>query len=180
MIQAWYQGGISVFDWTDAAHAREIAYFDRGPVDSTRIVLGGSWSAYWYNGALVSSEILRGLDVAELVPSEHISQNEIDAAKTVRWSYLNAQSQPQIVWPPSFSLAKAYIDQLERSKCMSPEKIAATRQSVSRAERATGPQRATALAQLATQLGTDAASCDGPKIALLRKALSDLGNVVVP
>ena len=85
MIQGWYQGGISVFDWTDASNPIEIASFDRGPVDSTRLVSGGSWSAYWYNGAIFSSEIARGMDIAELVPSEHLTQNEIDAAKTVRW-----------------------------------------------------------------------------------------------
>ena len=180
MIQGWYQGGISVFDWTDPSNPKEIASFDRGPVDSTRLVSGGSWSAYWYNGAIISSEIARGMDVAELVPSEHLTQNEIDAAKTVKWTYLNAQGQPRIVWPPSFPLAKAYLDQLERSKCLSTEKITAARQSISRAERATGPQRATVLDQLATQLGTDAASCDQPKVALLRKALNDLGNVIVP
>ena len=66
MVQAWYQGGISVFDWTDAAHPKEIAFFDRGPVDSTRMAIGGSWSAYWYNGVIVSSEIARGLDIFEL------------------------------------------------------------------------------------------------------------------
>ena len=180
MIQGWYQGGISVFDWTDPSNPKEIASFDRGPVDSTRLVGGGSWSAYWYNGAIVSSEIARGMDIAELVPSEHLTQNEIDAAKTVKWTYLNAQGQPKIVWPPSFPLAKAYVDQLERSKCMSSDKIASVRQSISRAERATGPQRATALNQLATQLGADAASCDQPKVRLLQKALNDLGNVIVP
>ncbi len=180
MIQGWYQGGISVFDWTDPSNPKEIASFDRGPVDSTRLVSGGSWSAYWYNGAIISSEIARGMDVAELVPSEHLTQNEIDAAKTVKWTYLNAQGQPKIVWPPSFPLAKAYVDQLERSKCMSSDKIASVRQSISRAERATGPQRATALNQLATQLGADAASCDQPKVRLLQKALNDLGNVIVP
>jgi hypothetical protein len=180
MIQGWYQGGISVFDWTDPSNPVEIASFDRGPVDSTRLVSGGSWSAYWYNGAIYSSEIARGMDVAELVPSEHLTQNEIDAAKTVRWTYLNAQGQPKIEWPPSFPLAKAYVDQLERSKCMAPEKIAAARQSISRAERATGPQRASALSELATQLGTDAASCDQPRVRLLQKALNDLGNVIVP
>jgi len=180
MIQGWYQGGISVFDWTDASNPKEIASFDRGPVDSTRLVSGGSWSAYWYNGAIISSEIARGLDIAELVPSEHLTQNEIDAAKTVKWTYLNAQGQPKIVWPPSFPLAKAYVDQLERSKCMSTDKIASVRQTISRAERATGPQRATALSQLATQLGADAASCDQPKVVLLQKALNDLGNVIVP
>ena len=180
MIQGWYQGGISVFDWTDPSNPKEIASFDRGPVDSTRLVSGGSWSAYWYNGAIVSSEIARGMDVAELVPSEHLTQNEIDAAKTVRWTYLNAQGQPKIAWPPSFPLVKAYVDQLERSKCLSTEKIASARQAIGRGERSTGPQRAIALEQLSTQLGSDATACDQPKVALLRKALNDLGNVIVP
>ena len=115
MVQAWYQGGISVFDWTDAAHPKEIAFFDRGPVDSTKMVGGGSWSAYWYNGVIVSSEIARGLDIFELTPSGFISQNEIDAAKTVHFDYLNTQGQPKLVWPASFALARAYLDQLERS-----------------------------------------------------------------
>src|SRR3989449_562191 len=84
MVQAWYQGGISVFDWTDAAHPREIAFFDHGPVDSTQMVGAGSWSAYWYNGVIVSSEIARGLDIFALQPSGFISQNEIDAAKSVQ------------------------------------------------------------------------------------------------
>jgi hypothetical protein len=180
MIQGWYQGGISVFDWTDPSNPKEIASFDRGPVDSTRLVSGGSWSAYWYNGAIVSSEIARGLDVAELIPSEHLTQNEIDAAKTVRWTHLNAQGQPKIVWPPSFPLAKAYLDQLERSRCMSAEKLTSARQAISRAERATGPQRANALSQLATQLGADAGACDRPKLQLLLKALNEIGNVIVP
>jgi hypothetical protein len=180
MIQGWYQGGISVFDWTDPSNPIEIASFDRGPVDSTRLVSGGSWSAYWYNGAIFSSEIARGLDIAELVPSEHLTQNEIDAAKTVRWTYLNAQGQPKIEWPPSFALAKAYVDQLERSKCLTTERITAVRQSISRAERTTGPQRASSLSQLATQLGTDAGSCNQRKVKLLQTALNDLGRVFVP
>src|SRR5262252_3205263 len=71
MVQGWYQGGISVFDWTDPAHAREIAYFDRGPLDAGRLVSGGSWSVYWYNGLVVSSEIARGLDIFELLPSAY-------------------------------------------------------------------------------------------------------------
>jgi hypothetical protein len=115
MVQAWYQGGISVFDWTDAAHPREIAFFDRGPVDSTRMAMGGSWSVYWYNGVIVSSEIARGLDIFELTPSAVLSQNEIDAAKTVHFDYFNTQGQPKFVWPASFALSRAYVDQLERS-----------------------------------------------------------------
>src|SRR5690606_19791408 len=95
MVQAWYQGGLSVFDWTDASNPHEIAFFDRGPVSADEMSSGGSWSVYWYNGAIVSSEIARGLDILELVPSAHISQNELDAARTVRLEYLNAQGQPQ-------------------------------------------------------------------------------------
>ena len=179
MIQGWYQGGISVFDWTDPANPIEIASFDRGPVDSTRLVSGGSWSAYWYNGAIFSSEIARGLDIAELVPSEHLTQNEIDAAKTVRWTYLNAQGQPKIEWPPSFALAKAYVDQLERSKCLTAGRISSIRESIGTAERSRGAQRTTALSQLATQIGNEAQSCNQPKIRLLQKALNDLANIVV-
>ncbi|HEV7757354.1 MAG TPA: hypothetical protein VGO78_00125, partial [Acidimicrobiales bacterium] len=88
MVQAWYQGGISVIDVTDAAHPQEIAFFDRGPISATGLVLGGFWSAYWYNGVIVSSEISRGLDVFSLTPSGFISQNELDAAKSVHLDYL--------------------------------------------------------------------------------------------
>jgi hypothetical protein len=181
MVQAWYQGGISVFDWTDPKNPKEIAFFDRGPIDSTRFQMGGSWSVYWYNGAIVSSEIARGLDVAQLVPSEHISQNEIDAANTVRMDYLNAQGQPKLVWPPSFALAKAYVDQLERNKCLPAERIGSVRQSIASAERATGPARHDALKQLSTQLDADArSSCDGPKVKKLQEALTNLSNAPVP
>ena len=181
MVQAWYQGGISVFDWTDAKNPKEIAFFDRGPVDSLAFRMGGSWSVYWYNGAIVSSEIARGMDIADLVPTEHISQNEIDAAKTVRWSYLNAQGQPKIDWPPSFALAKSFVDQLERNKCLSANRIAEVRGSIASAERASGGARTTALSQISSQLDADARnSCDRPKVAMLQKALLDIGNVVVP
>ena len=96
MAQGWYQGGISVFDWTDPSHPQEIAFFDRGPMDSTKLVGAGSWSAYWYNGYIISSEIARGLDILELKPSPLLSQNEIDAAKLIRFDYLNAQDQQQL------------------------------------------------------------------------------------
>ncbi|MDA1082584.1 MAG: hypothetical protein O2973_13115 [Gemmatimonadetes bacterium] len=181
MVQAWYQGGISVFDWTDAKNPKEIAFFDRGPVDSLQAAMGGSWSAYWYNGAIVSSEIARGMDVADLVPTEHISQNEIDAAKTVRWTHLNAQGQPQIAWPPSFSLAKSFVDQMERNKCMSAGRVSEVRQAITSAERSSGSTRSSALNQLSSQLGADASgACGRTKVGMLQKALSDLGNVVIP
>jgi hypothetical protein len=181
MVQAWYQGGISVFDWTDAAHPKEIAFFDRGPVDSLRMASGGSWSAYWYNGTIVSSEIARGLDVAELTPSQYVTQNEIDAAKTVRLEYLNAQGQPKFVWPPSFALVKAYVDQLERGKCLSASRVAAVRQDIASAERSSGPARHDTLTKLASQLEADAkSSCDGPKVQKLSQAVTNLSNTPVP
>jgi hypothetical protein len=175
MVQSWYQGGISVFDWTDAKNPKEIAYFDRGPVDSTRMGNGGSWSVYWYNGVMVSSEISRGMDIMELTPSEFISQNEIDAAKTVHFEYLNAQGQPKMVWPPSFALARAYVDQLERSKCLSSARISAVRTALSGAESANAVQRREALTTLAGQLDSDArGSCDAPKVQKLAGTVREL------
>jgi hypothetical protein len=175
MVQSWYQGGISVFDWTDAAHPREIAFFDRGPVDSTRLILAGTWSVYWYNGVMVSSEIARGLDIFELTPSGFISQNEIDAAKTVHYDYLNTQGQPKMVWPASFALARAYADQLERSGGLASEKIAATRQALKAAESASGAPRRDALTKLATELDGDAAGArDQGRVQKLAAAVRDL------
>jgi hypothetical protein len=180
MVQAWYQGGISVFDWTDPAKPFEIAYFDRGPVDSTTMRMGGSWSVYWYNGAIVSSEIARGMDVADLVPSQYLTQNEIDAAKTVRWTHLNAQGQPKIEWPPSFALARAFVDQLERGRCLSSSRLADVRRSLTDAERAPAAQRTLQLRSLAGQIEREtAASCDQRRMRLLHKALVDLQNMVV-
>ena len=175
MAQAWYQGGISVFDWTDPAHPKEIAFFDRGPVDSTEMGSGGSWSSYWYNGVIVSSEIGRGLDILELTPSPLLSQNEIDAAKSVRLEYFNAQQQPKFVWPASFSVARAYLDQLERSKGLGADRISATRKALSDAEQASGSARSDALGRLAQQLTGDAsASGDRAKVEKLATAVRDL------
>ena len=175
MVQAWYQGGISVFDWTDAAHPKEIAFFDRGPVDSTRMQMGGSWSVYWYNGHIYSSEEARGLDIFELVPSGLISQNEIDAARTVHLDYLNVQGQPKLVWPASFALARAYADQLERSKGLASGRLTAVRSQLAAAESASGDARRTALTALATSLRADAASSsDRSKVEKLASAVSDL------
>ena len=117
-VQAWYQGGISVMDFTDAAHPFEIAYFDRGPIDPKMLVLGGDWSAYWYNGYIYGSEIARGLDVFELTPTKFLTQNEIDAAKTVQVAELNVQNQQKIEWPAQLVVAKAYVDQLARSQAL--------------------------------------------------------------
>src|SRR2546421_1716920 len=156
MVQSWYQGGISVFDWTDASHPREIAFWDRGPVDSTRMGNGGTWSVYWYNGNIVSSEIGRGLDIVQVTASPFLSQNEIEAAKLVHWDYFNTQDQPRIAWPPSFVVALAYLDQLARSHGLAPERVAAVRQTLARAQKLSGRERRDALTPLATQLGADA------------------------
>jgi hypothetical protein len=177
MIQAWYQGGISLFDWTDAAHPREIGFFDRGPMDSTRQVGGGSWSVYWYNGVLVSSEISRGLDIFELTPSGFLSQNEIDAAKTVHLDYLNTQGQPHFVWPPSITLARAYVDQLARSNGLPAARIASVRNDLSRAEQMNPAQRHDLLTQVASQLSSDAqTSSDQAKVRLLATSLTELAG----
>ena len=177
MVQAWYQGGVSVFDWTDAAHAKEIAYFDRGPIDTTRMVLGGSWSVYWYNGVMVSSEIVRGLDIFELTPSEYISKNEIDAAKSVKFDYLNAQGQPKFVWPASFALSRSYLDQLERNNGLPAAQIASARRSLDAAQKVTGAARAAELTKLGTQLHADAKNAgDAPKAHTLAYSVENLAK----
>ncbi len=133
-VQAWYQGGISVMDFTDAEHPVEIAYFDRGPIYPNMLVLGGHWSAYWYNGKIYASEIARGLDIFELTPTKFLTQNEIDAAKTVRVAELNVQNQQKIEWPRKLVVAKAYVDQLERSQALPSDRIATLRQAIAKAE----------------------------------------------
>ncbi|MEO6235582.1 MAG: hypothetical protein ABIQ52_01200 [Vicinamibacterales bacterium] len=176
MVQAWYQGGLSVFDWTDASHPKEIAFFDRGPVAADRLASGGSWSAYWYNGLIVSSEIARGLDVYELMPNPLLSANELAAAKTVKVTYWNTQDQQKFVWPPSFALARAFVDQLERSKGITADAITSTRTALANAERRSGAQRKTALTALASTLGTTASANDEKKVRLLASSVTDLAN----
>jgi hypothetical protein len=177
MVQAWYQGGISVFDWTDAAHPKEIAFFDRGPMDSTKMVGAGSWSAYWYNGVIVSSEIARGLDIFQLKPSGFISQNEIDAAKLVHLDYFNTQDQSKFVWPTSFVVARAYVDQLARSNGLVPARVSFVRGALAHAEKLSGEQRRNALTLLAGQVTGDAAgSSDQAKVRMLAAEVTDLAN----
>ncbi len=177
MVQAWYQGGISVFDWTDPGHPVEIAFFDRGPIDAERMRSGGSWSAYWYNGVIVSSEIARGLDIFELIPSDAMTQNEIDAARSVRLEQLNSQGQPRFVWPYTFALAGAYVDQLERSRAMRAEQIRSIRQALAAAERASGAARSRALRSLADALGGDLGrSGDPAKVRRLADAVRGLAE----
>ena len=178
MVQSWYQGGISIFDWTDPAHAKEIAYFDRGPMDSTKMVSGGTWSAYWYNGNIYSSEMSRGLDVLALKPSGLLSQNEIDAAKLVHLDYLNAQSQPKASWPASFVVARAYVDQLARGSGLSGERVSAVRAALASAEAMSGTARRTALTSLAGQLDADAqGSSDAVRVRKVAEVVRGIGGM---
>jgi uncharacterized protein (DUF305 family) len=119
-VQAWYQGGISVIDFTDSANPVEIAFFDRGPIDAEDLVTGGFWSAYWYGGKIYGTEIVRGLDVLALVPSEHLSEHEISAAMMADQSgVFNPQQQFPVSWPADPDVARAYIDQLQRGDSLS-------------------------------------------------------------
>jgi hypothetical protein len=166
-VQAWYQGGISVMDFTDAAHPVEIAYFDRGPIDPNLLVLGGDWSAYWYNGRIYASEIARGLDIFELTPTDHLTQNEIDAAKTVQIGEMNVQNQQKIEWPRNLTVAKAYIDQLERSQALSADRISALRTAIQKKD--TGN-----LKKMAPALEKDAGTAKSEADANRMRALADI------
>jgi hypothetical protein len=177
MVQAWYQGGVSVFDFTDPARPVEIAFFDRGPMSATQQVLGGVWSAYWHNGLVYASEIGRGLDIFNLTPSEHLSRNEIEAAKLVRMETFNPQLQEKIVWPASFLVVRAYLDQLKRGNGMPAARQAAVAAALTRAEGMQGAARGTALTTLATQLDRDARTArDGARVRMMASAVRELAR----
>ena len=172
-VQAWYQGGVSIMDFTDAAHPFEIAYFDRGPLDTNRRSLGGYWSAYWYNGYIYGSEIARGVDVFKLVPSKFITQNEIDAANQVHYDELNVQNQPKITWPRNFVVARAYLDQLARSNALAPARITALNALIAQGERSnSNPSNVAQAAATAAALEKDAAGAKTPADAERLRALA--------
>lgn len=163
MVQAWYQGGISVFDFTDSAHPVEIAFFDRGPLDPKDLFLGGYWSAYWFNGQIYASEIARGLDIFKLKPSEYLSQNEITAATLARATTFNPQEQMPVTWPATAVVGRAYLDQLGRSRVLPSARADAIRKALDRADGTAARSRqsgevATQLETLATQLESQSAS----------------------
>ena len=174
-VQAWYQGGVSVMDFTDAAHPFEIAYFDRGPIDPNVLVLGGDWSAYWYNGTIYASEIARGLDVFELTPTKFLTQNEIDAAKTVRTTYLNVQNQQKIEWSSSLVIAKAYLDQLQRSQALPEGQIADLQKAIQSAESShMSKGQITKLQAMAASVEQSAATAKNPADSKRLHALADI------
>jgi hypothetical protein len=177
MVQGWYQGGVSMFDFTDSARPIEIGFFDRGPIDAKQLITGGFWSAYWYNGHIYGSEIARGIDVFRLVPTEYLSQNEIDAATQVRSEETNTQMQTRITWQPTSAVARAYVDQLTRTKAIQPERARAIREALERADNVRGGSDKSAAAvvtqldTLATTLESDASAASG-RDAVRLKALA--------
>jgi hypothetical protein len=174
-VQAWYQGGISVMDFTDAAHPYEIAYFDRGPIDPKNLVLGGDWSAYWYNGYIYGSEIARGLDVLKLIPSKYLTQHELDAANLVHVNELNVQNQEKLTWPSHLVVAQAYLDQLARSNALSADRIATLNKAIENAKKShLGKKELTNLQGMATSVKTDASAAKDAADAKRLHALAEI------
>lgn len=173
MIQSWYEGGVSLFDWTDPDNPVEIGFHDRGPMQIGNVGSGGSWSIYWYNGYLVNSEIYRGLDILDLKANPYLTQNEIDASKTVVLDYLNVQGQPKYEWPATFALAKAYVDQLDRDPTVSEEMIQELRVGIARAE-TNGDMKV--LQDLASKVAGNATGAHADKMAQLAETLKSLAG----
>ncbi|HEY6362965.1 MAG TPA: hypothetical protein VIX63_17790 [Vicinamibacterales bacterium] len=180
MVQGWYQGGVSVFDFTDSAHPVEIAFFDRGPLDAAQLITGGYWSTYWYNGYIYGTEIARGLDIFRLTPGAQLTQNEIDAAMMVRVEGFNAQQQSKLTWPATSVVARAYLDQLARSGGILPARVSAVRAALGQVDSLrTGRERDAAarldrLDALAAQLDGDAAGASARDAARLRSLAATL------
>jgi len=162
MAQGWYQGGVSVFDFTDSSKPVEIAFFDRGPIDAQNLMTGGFWSAYWYNGYLYGSEIARGVDVFRLTPSEFLTKNELDAAALVHLTEFNPQHQSRITWPSSLVVARAYLDQLNRAKAINAAHLSDVKSAIDHADRK-NPSKAAVdqLPAALSELESDIASAHG-------------------
>ncbi len=174
-VQAWYQGGISVMDFTDPSHPFEIAYFDRGPIDAKTLVLGGEWSAYWYNGHIYGSEIARGLDIFELTPTKFLTQSEIDAAKTVRVAELNVQDQQKVEWGSQLVVAQAYLDQLTRSQALPANRLSALTKAIQHAEGShLSPKDMSKLQSMAPALAESAKTSTSPADSSRLQALSEI------
>ena len=180
MVQGWYQGGVSVMEFTNPDKPTELAFFDRGAIDpppgadvpapatqpggrGNRGTIGGSWGAYYWNGMIYSSEIDRGFDILELEPSDQLSKNEIEAAKLVRFSEYNPQSQPKIEWPAAFPVVRSYLDQLVRWNGLASERTTAIGSALDAAEQQSGKARRTALEALAKQVDKDVKGAQDPE-----------------
>ena len=182
-VQGWYQGGVDIMDFTNPDSTFEIGYFDRGSINPPKLIdgpqpppgtpevrgggntIGGSWGAYYWNGLIFSSELDRGMDILELTPSAQLSANEIAAAKLVRFTDYNPQSQPKMTWPPALVVVRSYLDQLVRNGGLASARTAAISSALDMAEMKTGAARATALNALAQQVGRDVAGArDGARV----------------
>jgi hypothetical protein len=177
MAQGWYQGGVSVFDFTLPSNVQEIAYFDRGPISADTMHTGGSWAAYWHNGYIWSSEIARGLDVLELTPSEYLSANEIAAAKLVQHDVNNPQNQMRNTWPAHPVVARAYLDQLVRYGGLVPARSREIGAAIDAAEAATGEERTAVYKKLAKALAADIKTASDPvRVKALAAVVRDLAK----
>ncbi len=177
MVQGWYQGGVNIFDFTDPANPVEMAFHDRGPISAERLVTGGSWSIYWYNGLLINSEIARGLDIFDMIPSDFITENEIAASRTVVLDYFNPQGQPKFVWPASEYLALAYLDQLERNRELDIRSINTFRNEIERSKGMNGTARTTLLNRLAEEIESVASrSSNGDKVMRIAQTMRELAS----
>ncbi|HSU97520.1 MAG TPA: hypothetical protein VLI40_09835 [Gemmatimonadaceae bacterium] len=187
MAQGWYQGGVDVIDFTDPDHPKELAFYDRGPIDAaptapegargTRGTIGGSWGAYWWNGLIYSSELDRGFDIYELTPSDQLSANEIAAAKLVHLEQYNPQSQPHIVWPAAFPVVRSYLDQLVRGNGLAAERTTAIASALDAAEKQSGKQRRAALETLASQVNKDVNGAqDSARVKSMATAITALAK----
>ncbi|WP_340103092.1 LVIVD repeat-containing protein [Rhodohalobacter sp. 8-1] len=176
MVQSWYQGGVSVFDYTDPKNPIEIAFHDRGPISADQMASGGSWSIYWYNGVLVNSEISRGLDIFQLSPSPYLTENEIAASRTVELNQFNPQGQVQFNWPASYALAHAYLDQMSRNRDMTAAEISAARRSLHEAEQRSGSRKGAVLRSLAEKIESQA-SGSSEKVTKFTETVRNLASM---
>jgi hypothetical protein len=187
MVQGWYQGGVDVSDFTDPDHPFEVAFFDRGPVDPppapgdttaisrSRGTIGGSWGAYYWNGYVYSSELARGFDILELMPSDKLSANELAAAKLVRFTEYNPQSQPKIVWPAAFPVVRSYLDQLVRNNGLAAARTTSIAKALDAAEKQAGAARGKALTALAAEVDKDANGAqDAARVRAMSAAIKQL------
>jgi hypothetical protein len=195
MVQGWYQGGVSVMEFTDPDHPQELAYFDRGSIDAPpgvdvpitspaqgrgrggRGTIGGSWGAYYWNGLIYSSEMDRGFDILELEPSDQLSKNEIEAAKLVRFAEYNPQSQQKIEWPAAFPVVRSYLDQLVRGNGLMADRTTAIATALDAAEQQNGKPRRDALNALARLVDKDVAGAKDPeRVKVMSAAIKALAK----
>ena len=173
MVQAWYQGGLSVWDFTDSQNPVELAYFDRGPVTATGLQTGGFWSTYWNNGAIVGSEIRLGLDTFDL-KAPALTGNQLAAAKAVRTSQNNVQHQQRIVWPASFTTVRGFADSATQTGALSAVETAEVKKFVDRAEGFAARNKNSAKATLNAKAGELLAPAQQPLADAMRKLADSL------